>query len=255
MVVNTFRLDGRLALVTGSSAGIGLALARGLGQAGARLVLNGRDSARLAQAAAVLRDEGLEVHTSGFDVTQAGAVQAAVDDIEASLGGIDILVNNAGMQKRMALQDFPAQDWPELMRTTVDSVFFVGQAVARKMIGRGKGKIINICSVQSELGRPNIAPYMASKGAVKMLTKGMAIDWGPYGIQVNGLGPGYFKTELTEKLVADEQFSAWLTGRTPSRRWGEVAELAGAAVFLASDASSFVNGHVLYVDGGVTATL
>jgi gluconate 5-dehydrogenase len=255
MVVNTFRLDGRLALVTGSSAGIGLALARGLGQAGARLVLNGRDSARLAQAATVLRDEGLEVHTSGFDVTQAGAVQAAVDDIEATLGGIDILVNNAGMQKRMALQDFPAQDWHELMRTNVDSVFFVGQAVARKMIGRGKGKIINICSVQSELGRPNIAPYMASKGAVKMLTKGMAIDWGPYGIQVNGLGPGYFKTELTEKLVADEQFSAWLTGRTPSRRWGEVAELAGAAVFLASDASSFVNGHVLYVDGGVTATL
>jgi len=159
------------------------------------------------------------------------------------------------MQRRMPLQDFPAQDWHELMRTNVDSVFFVGQAVARKMIPRGKGKIINICSVQSELGRPNIAPYMASKGAVKMLTKGMAIDWGPHGIQVNGLGPGYFKTELTEKLVADEQFSAWLTARTPSRRWGDVAELAGAAVFLAGEASSFVNGHVLYVDGGVTATL
>ncbi len=141
------------------------------------------------------------------------------------------------------------------MRTNVDSVFLVGQAVARKMIPRRRGKIINICSVQSELGRPNIAPYTASKGAVKMLTKGMAIDWGPHGIQVNGLGPGYFKTELTEKLVADEQFSAWLTGRTPSRRWGNVEELAGAAVFLASEASSFVNGHILYVDGGVTATL
>lgn len=255
MVMDTFRLDRRLALVTGSSGGIGFALARGLGQAGATVVLNGRDKARLEQAAGVLRDEGLTVHTRCFDVTDAAAVQAAVEDIESTLGGIHILVNNAGMQRRMALQDFPEQDWHELMRTNVDSVFFVGQAVARKMIGRGKGKIINICSVQSELGRPNIAPYMASKGAVKMLTKGMAIDWGPYGIQVNGLGPGYFKTELTEKLVADEQFSAWLTGRTPSRRWGEVAELAGAAVFLASDASSFVNGHVLYVDGGVTATL
>lgn len=255
MVVDTFRLDGRLALVTGSSGGIGFALARGLGQAGAALVLNGRDKTRLEQAASVLRDEGLTVHTRSFDVTDVAAVQAAVDDIESTLGGIDILINNAGMQRRMALQDFPAQDWHELMRTNVDSVFFVGQAVARKMIERRKGKVINICSVQSELGRPNIAPYMASKGAVKMLTKGMAIDWGPYGIQVNGLGPGYFKTELTEKLVADEQFSAWLTGRTPSRRWGEVAELAGAAVFLASDASSFVNGHVLYVDGGVTATL
>jgi gluconate 5-dehydrogenase len=255
MVLGTFRLDGRLALVTGSSGGIGFALARGLGQAGAALVLNGRDKARLEQAAGILRDEGLTVHTRDFDVTDAAAVQAAVDNIESALGGIDILVNNAGMQRRMALQDFPVQDWHELMRTNVDSVFFTGQAVARKMIERRRGKIINICSVQSELGRPNIAPYMASKGAVKMLTKGMAIDWGPYGIQVNGLGPGYFKTELTEKLVADEQFSAWLTGRTPSRRWGDVAELAGAAVFLASDASSFVNGHVLYVDGGVTATL
>ncbi|MGH8803181.1 MAG: SDR family oxidoreductase [Polaromonas sp.] len=250
MSAHTFRLDGRLALITGSSSGIGFALARGLGEAGAALVLNGRDAAKLEQAAGILRGEGLQVHTRGFDVTQA-----AVEDIEATIGAIDILVNNAGMQRRMPLQDFPADDWHELMRTNVDSVFLVGQAVARKMIARQRGKIINICSVQSELGRPNIAPYMASKGAVKMLTKGMAIDWGPYGIQVNGLGPGYFKTELTEKLVADEQFSAWLTGRTPSRRWGEVAELSGAAVFLASDASSFVNGHVLYVDGGVTATL
>ena len=255
MSAYTFRLDGRLALITGSSSGIGFALARGLGQAGAALVLNGRDAVKLEQAAGILRAEGLQVHTRGFDVTQAAAVQAAVDDIETTIGAINILVNNAGMQRRMPLQDFPADDWHELMRTNVDSVFLVGQAVARKMIARQRGKIINICSVQSELGRPNIAPYMASKGAVKMLTKGMAIDWGPYGIQVNGLGPGYFKTELTEKLVADEQFSAWLTGRTPSRRWGDVAELSGAAVFLASDASSFVNGHILYVDGGVTATL
>jgi len=226
-----------------------------MGEAGASLVLNGRNTAKLEGAAAILRGEGFQVHTRVFDVTQAAAVQAAVQDIETAIGPLDILVNNAGMQRRMPLQDFPVEDWHELMRTNVDSVFLVGQAVARKMIPRQRGKIINICSVQSELGRPNIAPYMASKGAVKMLTKGMAIDWGPHGIQVNGLGPGYFKTELNEKLVADEQFSTWLTGRTPSRRWGDVAELGGAAVFLASAASSFVNGHVLYVDGGVTATL
>ena len=255
MATNSFRLDGRLALVTGSSAGIGFALARALGEAGADVVLNGRDVPKLAQAVAVLCAEGLSVHTSSFDVTQALAVQAAIEDIESSIGPIEILVNNAGMQLRAPLENFAVDDWHRLMRTNVDSVFLVGQAVARKMIVRGHGKMINICSVQSEMGRPNIAPYMASKGAVKMLTKGMAIDWGPHGLQVNGLGPGYFKTELTEKLVADEAFSAWLTGRTPSRRWGEVAELGGAAVFLASDASNFVNGHVLYVDGGVTATL
>ncbi|MCY7306221.1 MAG: SDR family oxidoreductase [Rhodoferax sp.] len=255
MSAHTFRLDGHLALITGSSGGIGFALARAMGEAGASLVLNGRNTAKLEGAAAILRGEGFQVHTRVFDVTQAAAVQAAVQDIETAIGPIDILINNAGMQRRMPLQDFPVEDWHELMRTNVDSVFLVGQAVARKMIPRRRGKIINICSVQSELGRPNIAPYMASKGAVKMLTKGMAIDWGPHGIQVNGLGPGYFKTELNEKLVADEQFSTWLTGRTPSRRWGDVAELGGAAVFLASAASSFVNGHVLYVDGGVTATL
>ena len=251
----TFRLDGRLALITGSSGGIGLALARGLGRAGARLVLNGRNAAKLEQAVTALRDEGLQVQGQVFDVTRAADVQTAVEAIENEFGAIDVLVNNAGMQKRMPLQDFPEADWHELMQTNVDSVFLVGQAVARKMIPRGRGRIINICSVQSELGRPNIAPYMASKGAIKMLTKGMAIDWGPYGINVNGLGPGYFKTELTEKLVADEQFTAWLVGRTPSRRWGDVEDLAGAAVFLASDASAFVNGHILYVDGGVTATL
>ena len=255
MLTNTFGLDGRLALVTGSSAGIGLALARALGQAGASVVLNGRDAVKLEQVGVMLRAEGLTVYTRSFDVTQDAAVKVAIEDIESSVGPIEILVNNAGMQLRGPLEDFAVDDWHRLMRTNLDSVFLVGQAVARRMIPRQHGKIINICSVQSELGRPNIAPYMASKGAVKMLTKGMAIDWGPHGLQVNGLGPGYFKTELTEKLVADQTFSAWLTGRTPSRRWGEVAELGGAAVFLASDASNFVNGHILYVDGGVTATL
>jgi gluconate 5-dehydrogenase len=255
MSAHSFRLDGRLALVTGSSAGIGFALARALAEAGASVVLNGRDIEKLEQAGKVLRAEGLSVHTRSFDVTQPASVQAAIEDIESSIGPLEILVNNAGMMVRGALQDFAVEDWHRIMRTNVDSVFLVGQAVARGMIVRKRGKIINICSVQSELGRPQIAPYMASKGAVKMLTKGMAIDWGPHGLQVNGLGPGYFKTELTEKLVNDEAFSSWLTGRTPSRRWGELADLGGAVVFLASDASNFVNGHVLYVDGGVTATL
>ena len=251
----TFRLDGRLALVTGSSTGIGLALARGLAQAGAAVVLNGRDAQRLAHAAAELASEGLSVHTKPFDVTDRAAVDVAVAEIEAQIGAIDVLVNNAGMQRRAPFQDVAEADWHELMRTNVDSVFHVGQAVARRMIARRRGRIINVCSVMSELGRPGTAPYTASKGAVKMLTKGMAIDLGPHGINVNGLGPGYFKTELTEKLVADAAFSSWLVGRTPNRRWGDVEDLAGAAVFLASDASRFVNGHILYVDGGVTATL
>jgi len=255
ITADTFRLDGRLALVTGSSAGIGLALARALAQAGAPVVLNGRNAESLERAANALRGEGLTVHTRAFDVTQREQVDTAVDAIERELGPIEILVNNAGLQRRATFTDFDSADYTELMRTNVDSVFHVGQAVARHMIARKRGRIINICSVQSELGRPSIAPYAASKGAVKMLTKGMAIDLGPHGINVNGLGPGYFKTELTAKLVADEKFSEWLINRTPSRRWGDVEDLGGAAVFLASDASRFVNGHILYVDGGVTATL
>lgn len=254
-VLQQFDLSGRLALVTGSSAGIGLALAAGLAGAGAAVVLNARRADKLEAAAAKLREQGSVVHTMAFDVGDAAAVAAAVARIESEIGPIDILINNAGMQRRAPLQDFAQDDWRELMRTNLDSVFIVGQAVARHMIPRKRGKIVNICSVQSELGRPNIAPYTAAKGAVKMLTKGMAIDWGPHGLQVNGLGPGYFKTELNQALVDNPEFSAWLIGRTPSRRWGDVDDLVGAAVFLASDASRFVNGHILYVDGGVTATL
>lgn len=250
-----FDLSGRRALITGSSTGIGYALAKGLAGAGADVVLNGRNEARLAEAVGRLRDEGATVHAASFDVTSADEVETAVAHIEREIGAIDILVNNAGMQRRAPLEQFSHGQWEELMKTNVDSVFLVGQAVARHMIGRKRGKIVNICSVQSELGRPNIAAYTASKGAVKMLTKGMAIDWGQHGIQVNGLGPGYFKTELTEALVNDETFSNWLIGRTPSRRWGDVEDLVGAVVFLSSGASNFVNGHILYVDGGVTATL
>ena len=254
-VLKSFDLTGRTAFVSGSSAGIGYALARGLAGAGARVILNARNAQKLEHAVDRLRAEGADVLSAAFDVTDSVAVVEGVGRIEAEVGPIDILVNNAGMQRRAPLEKFEEAHWRELMNTNVTSVFLVGQAVACHMIERRRGKIINICSVQSELGRPNIAPYTASKGAVKMLTKGMAIDWGQYNIQVNGLGPGYFKTELTEALVSDAEFTRWLIGRTPSRRWGDVQDLVGAAVFLASDASNFVNGHILYVDGGVTATL
>ena len=250
-----FDLTGRTALVTGSSKGIGFALARALGSAGATVVLNARDEVRLGAARAALMAEGLRVEAVAFDVTDADAVEAGVQRIEAEIAPIDILVNNAGMQHRSPFTEFPVDAWRKLMSVNVDGVFLVGRAVAQRMVGRQRGKIINVCSVQSELGRPGIAPYAASKGAVKMLTKGMAIDLGKHGIQVNGLGPGYFKSELTDTLVKDEAFTAWLAGRTPAGRWGEVGELGGAAVFLASNASSFVTGHILYVDGGITASL
>ena len=253
--VNLFDLSGRLALVTGASKGIGYAVADALASAGARIVLNARDETRLEQARAELAAKGYDVRTAAFDVTDPDAVTAGIEAIETDIGPIDVLVNNAGMQHRTPLQDFPLEAWRKIVATNIDSVYLVGQAVGRRMIPRGRGKIINIGSVQSEMARPGIAPYTATKGAVKMLTKGMATDWARYGIQVNGIGPGYFKTELNAALVADEAFSGWLANRTPAGRWGDVHELAGAAIFLASDASSFVNGHILYVDGGITASL
>ena len=248
--MDIFDLTGRRALVTGSSQGIGLALARGLRDAGAEVVLNGRGAERLAQAA-----EGLgAAATSRFDVTDEAAVEAAVEEIDAE-GPIDILINNAGMQHRTNLEDFPTEKWDELFATNVRSCFLVGRAVARRMIPRGRGKIINIASVQSELARPSIAPYTATKGAVKNLTKGMATDWARHGLQVNAIAPGYFVTPLNKALVEDPEFTAWLEKRTPAGRWGQVDELIGAAVFLASDAASFVNGHTLHVDGGITVSL
>lgn len=250
-----FSLKGRRALITGSSQGIGFALARGLAEAGAEVVLNGRDTAKLTTAAEALRKEGHTVHELPFDATDHDGVGKAVSAFETEVGAIDILVNNAGMQYRTPLEDYPAEMFEKLLQTNVASVFHVGQACARHMIGRGRGKIINIASVQTALARPGIAPYTTTKGAVGNLTKGMATDWARHGLQCNAIAPGYFDTPLNKALVEDPEFSAWLEKRTPAGRWGNVEELVGACVFLSSDASSFVNGHTLYVDGGITASL
>ncbi len=257
MTINSqqlFNLSGKRALITGSSQGIGLSLARALASAGATIVLNGRDKDKLLAAQQLLSAEGYTVESEAFDVTNADNVQKGISNIEAK-GAIDILVNNAGIQIRGAFTEFKASDWDRLVATNLTSAFLVGQAVAQKMLPRKSGKIINVCSVQSELGRPTIAPYTATKGGLKMLTKGMAIDLGPHGIQVNGLGPGYFDTELTSALVKDPVFTGWIEKRVPAGRWGNTEELSGAVIFLAAPASNFVNGHILYVDGGMTASL
>lgn len=250
-----FDLSGRRALVTGSGQGIGFAIAEGLAAHGANVLLNGRSAEKLAGAVEALRHKGYTAHAAPFDVTDGAAAAAVIAVTEAEIGPIDILVNNAGMQFRAPLEDFPIEKWDELLRTNVSSVFHVSRAVARHMIGRGRGKIINIASVQSELARTGIAPYTATKGAVRNLTRGMSADWAKHGLQINAIAPGYFRTPLNKALVEDPEFTAWLTKRTPAGRWGEVHELVGAAVFLASDASSFVNGHTLYVDGGITTSL
>jgi len=255
LIHRLFGLSDAVALVTGSSAGIGLALARGLGGAGARVVVNGRTEKTVDAAAEALRSEGVEVHAAPFDVTKRAEVSEAIARIESEFGPIEILVNNAGIQRRGPLEDYPEETWSEIMSANLDSVFYVSQAAARYMITRKRGSIINIGSVQCDLARMNIAPYTASKGGVKMLTKGMATDWGKHGLRINAVAPGYFRTDLNKALVEDEKFSAWLTARTPMARWGDVDELVGAAIFLASNASSFVNGHILFVDGGITACL
>ncbi|MEH2614423.1 SDR family oxidoreductase [Bradyrhizobium sp. AZCC 1693] len=255
MAFELFNLAGKRALVTGSSQGIGFAIARGLAEHGASVVLNGREPNKLEAAAASLTAAGHNVAVAAFDVTVAEDVREGVATVERTAGAIDILVNNAGMQFRSPLEDFPAEKWEQLLRTNVSSAFYVGQAVARHMIPRGKGKIINIASVQSELARPGIAPYTATKGAIRNLTRGMCADWAKHGLQINAIAPGYFKTPLNQALVDDPAFSAWLEKRTPASRWGNVDELIGAAVFLSGGASSFVNGHTLYVDGGITTCL
>ncbi|WP_329314841.1 SDR family oxidoreductase [Streptomyces sp. NBC_01262] len=251
-----FDIAGRVALITGSSRGIGRALAQGLLEAGCTVVLNGRSTAALDRTRKELAERfGDMVFAHAFDVTDPAAVAAGVAAVEDEAGPVDILVNNTGTQHRAPLVDFADDDWHRLIATNLTSAFLMGREVARRMVPRGHGKIINICSVQSETVRPGIAPYAATKGGLKLLTKGMCADLGPSGLQVNGLGPGYFETELTEALVADEEFSAWVRKRTPAGRWGRVEDLIGALVFLSAPASDFVNGQVLYVDGGMLSVL
>ena len=254
-MTDLFDLTGRTALVTGSSRGIGRALAGGLAAAGAHVVLHGRDAATLAREADALGTDGAVVSSVAFDVTDEDAVERGVAELTERVGAIDVLVNNAGVQSRARFTDFPVAEWHRLVATNLTSAFLVSRAVARGMQERGAGKIIHIGSVQSMLGRPGITPYAATKGGIAMLTRGMCADLGPSGIQVNAIAPGYFATDLTASLVADPEFTGWVERRTPAGRWGRVDELIGAAVFLASGASDFVNGQILAVDGGMTAVV
>ena len=253
MIGELFDLSGKIALITGSSRGLGYVFAEGLGSAGAAVILNGLDEERLGTAVERMRGSGITAHSYAFNIGDSSACCESIAAIEREIGPIDILVNNAGIQIRNALEEFEDDDWERLMNINLGSVFYVSKYVARGMIERKSGKIINICSIQSELGRPTIAPYTATKGGVKMLTKAMATEWGKHNIQVNGIGPGYFITDMTRPLVENEEFNAWLCDRTPANRWGNPEELQGAAIFLASGASSYVNGQILYVDGGMLA--
>ncbi len=253
MHMNLFDLTGKTALITGSGRGIGLVLARGLAGAGARIVLNDIESARLKAAVTSLKNEKIETFGAVFDVRNETEVQKSTAKIEAEFGPIDILVNNAGIQIRSPLEEFAVGDWQRLIDINLTGAFITAKSVVQGMITREYGKIINICSIQSELARPTIAPYTAAKGGLRNLTRGMATDWGKYNIQVNGIAPGYFKTEMTKSLYENPEFDAWLCNRVPMNRWGDPEELVGAAIFLAARASDYVNGHMLFVDGGLMA--
>jgi gluconate 5-dehydrogenase len=248
-----FDLAGALALVTGGGSGLGLAIAEGLGRAGARVVVNGRNRAKLEAAIGRLAGAGVLATAAPFDVTDQAAVEAGVAAIGREHGDIDILVNNAGMNRRQPLDEFSLDQWRELVAANLDGPFLVARAVIPPMKKRRRGKIVNVCSLASDLGRPNIVPYAASKGGLRMLTRALAVELAPWNVQVNGIAPGFFRTEMNAALVADAPFSAWVERRTPAGRWGDPPEIAGAAVFLASAAADYVTGHVLYVDGGFAA--
>jgi len=250
-----FSLEGKRALVTGSSRGIGYGIAEALAGAGAEIIINSRNPEALGAAAARLAEGGTVVRALAFDVASEDSVEDAIAHAENEIGPIDILVNNAGMQHRQPLEEWTLDKFQQVMNTNVTSAFLVSRAVVRGMIARKSGKIINICSVLSNFARQSVAPYSASKAAIANLTRGMAVDWAKYGLNVNGIAPGYIATELNEALLQNQDFNAWVEKRTPMGRWGDPAELGGAAVFLASKASSFVNGHILYVDGAFTATV
>jgi len=251
--MNLFNLENKIVLITGSSSGLGFVMARGLAQEGATVILNGRDEDKLMQAVQELKNENLKISGSAFDVSDSTSVKKGIDKIKNDFGPIDILVNNAGIQIRGPLEDFEESDWNKILKINLSSAFLVSKEIVKGMIHRKSGKIINICSLQSDLGRPTIAPYSASKGGLKMLTRAMATEWAKHNIQVNAIGPGYFKTDMTKALWENPTFDSWLCARTPSNRWGNPEELLGALIFLASDASSYVNGQIIYVDGGMTA--
>ena len=253
MGLKLFDLSGKIALVTGSSRGLGFTIAAGLGSAGATIILNGLEKKRLSNSVQKLLQSGIETNGYVFDVTDSIQTKKQIDAIEKDVGAIDILVNNAAVQIRGPLEDFDESKWDQILSINLTGIFHVSKHVVKSMIRRKAGKIINICSMQSELARPSIAPYTAAKGGVKMLTKAMATEWGKYNIQSNGIGPGYFITEMTRSLAEDESFDSWLRARTPANRWGTPEELIGSAIFLASKASDYVNGHILYVDGGMLA--
>ena len=255
-VQDLFDLSGQTALITGSSGGLGLAIARGLAEAGAAVILNGRDETKLAAAANTLSSAGHRVATSAFDVSDESAIEAAFEAFDRSGIAIDILVNNAGIQLRKPMVDLAADEWRKVLETNLTSAFLVGREAARRMIARGNGgKIINIGSLASEVARATIAPYTAAKGGIKMLTRSMAAEWAAHGIQANAIGPGYIVTDMNRTLAEDAKFDAWVRGRTPSGRWGVPDDLIGVAVFLASAASAYVNGQIIYVDGGLLAVL
>ena len=249
-----FDLTGRVALVTGGSTGLGFAIARGFAAVGAMVVINGRDAVRLAAAVDALSRDGLTVAGRPFDVSDADAVRDGFAAVAGEYGTIDVLVNNAAVNLRRPFDAYTLGEWRRVMATNVDGAFLALQAVLPSMKERRSGKIINLCSLASDLGRPGVAAYATSKGALKMLTRALAVEVAPFNVQVNGIDPGFFRTEMNAPLAADPAFSAWVERRTPSGRWGDPADVAGAAVFLASRASDYVTGHLLHVDGGFAAS-
>jgi gluconate 5-dehydrogenase len=254
-MASLFDLSGRTALVTGSSRGLGRAMAEGFAAAGATVILNGADESRLSAAVAEMTASGHTVHGAGFDVTDEAAVVAAFEALDARGIAVDILVNNAGIQFRKPMIDLETADWRRVIETNLTSAFVIGREAARRMIPRGRGKIINIGSLTSELARATVAPYTVAKGGIKMLTRAMAAEWAKDGLQANAIGPGYMLTEMNTALVENPAFDAWVKGRTPAGRWGKPEELVGTAIYLASAASDYVNGQIIYVDGGMLSVL